>query len=414
MALTTLCPQCKAVCTIPDTALGQQVACSRCETIFAADLFVPPKKLRTKQPAKRGVGALAIFLILLGASGTVAIVAASIVFFFYQYQLALHPPADLMQPRAGRGGGGGMGFGPLALGQQLPEIEDKNPAAQKHVPLSLVLFEAPPAFALPKAADRAVDLNRRLSVSEFALSLHTWLQAEEQSPDGAIAHLKSRTLVELTESVQAVDASEQASIRLRYRGYLADASRDGVSRIMPLAASADLSWATAFFLFNERGDPTAQRMDVSRVPVGADAAVKKVHEAQRLLYEFLALPLPNATAAKPGMAWNYQRTIPFQFSDEEVATRLLEATASLRGVQRTGSSDYAVIEIRGKLRDTDEAASKEARGWAFVDSATGIVMEAQVEIPFAFKLSAPLPRQVTGILRLCAQRRLPTVVEENN
>ncbi len=395
MALTTLCPQCKAVCTIPDSALGQQVACSRCERVFTGDLFVPPKKLRTKQPAQKGVGALAIFLILLGASGTVAIVAASIVFFFYQYQVALHQPPEFMQ--AGRGGG--MRFAPLApVGQAIPEIDERNLAVQKHVAPSLVLLEAPPPFAVPKAVDRAVDLVRRPSVGEYTVSLHTWLGAEEQAADGAIANLKSRTQVELTESVQAVDASEQASIRLRYRGYLADASRNGVSRIMPLAAMPDLSWASAFFLLNERGEPIAQRMDVSRVPVGADAAVKKVHAAQRLLYEFLALPLPNARPPSPARHGIISARSRFSFRTRRCATRLLDVSATLLGAERTDAGDFAVVEIRGKLRGANEAASKEAKGWALVDSATGIVMETQVEIPFAFKLSAPMPGQVTGLL----------------
>jgi hypothetical protein len=357
---------------------------------------------------------LAIFLMLLGASGTVAVVAASIVFLFYQYQLALHPIIDPLQQPARRGDNIRGVMGGLIPRPRVAEIEEKNAVAEKHIAAPLVLLEAPPAFAVQKGTDRAVDLNRHPSVAEYAISLHTWLEAKEQSSDGAIANLISRTLVELAESVQAVDPSEQASVRLRYRGFLADASRDGVSRIMPSAASADLSRASTFFLLNERGEPTAHRMDVSRVPVGADGAVKKVHETQRLLYEFFALPLPNAFGAKPGLEWNYQRVIPFEFSDEESTTRLFEATASLRGAQRNGSGEYAVIEIRGKIRDAEQAAAPEARGWALVDSASGIVMQAQIEVPFAFKLPGQMPRQITGTLHFIAQRQVPLIVEENN
>jgi hypothetical protein len=414
MALTTLCPHCKVVCTIPDSAVGLQVACSRCKTVFTADPFVQPKKPHTNRPKPRRVGALAIFLMLLGASGTMAIVVASIVFFFYQFHLAMNPP-EVSPPRLIVGGGGmGFGMGPPNLPLE-PEVEDKNAPGSRHVSSNLALLSTPPPFAIPKMVNQGVDLNRHPRVGEYTITFQTWLQAEEKSADGSIARVKSRTLAELTETVQAVDPSEQASVRLRYRGYVADASRDGVSRTMPLAASADLARASAFFLLNEKGEPTAHRMDMARSAVGADATVKKVHETQRLLFEFFSLPLPNETAAKPGVEWSYQRVIPFQFSDEDSSTQIFEAHATLRGAQRTGADVFAVIEIRGKLKGAENADVREARGWALVDSLTGTVMQAQAEIPFAITLSADqMPRQIKGTLHLSAQRQVPQSPEDNN
>ena len=416
MAMTTLCPQCKSVCTIPDAAVGRQVVCSRCETVFPGDPYVPPKKLRTKPSFHKRMGALVLFLILLGVAGTVSIVVASIVFAFYQFQLAMHPStAFTMTPDAR----GGIGFGAMPMVLD-PDLEDKNALAQKHIPPSMALLQAPPAFVIPAALAQPVDLNRHPRVGEFGVTLQTWLQARESLPDGSSADLKSRTLAELSETVQAVDASEQASVRLRYRGYLADASRDGVSQTMRLAASSDLSWATAFFLLSDKGEPTAHRLDVSRVPAGAEEAVRKVHETERSLFEFFALPLPNETAAKPGAAWTFQRVVPLQFSDEAETTRLLDVTASLRGFHHAGSGNYAVVELRGKLTRAgtgqgEAAAAREARGWALVDSATGIVMQGQAEVPFAIILSPEkTPRHISGTLYLSLQRRTPPVVEENN
>jgi hypothetical protein len=162
----------------------------------------------------------------------------------------------------------------------------------------------------------------RPRVVDYAFTVHTWVQAQEQSPDGSFAQIRSRTIAEIAEMVQAVDVNRQASIRLRFRGYLADASRDGSSRTMPLAPANDLASAAAFVLLNEKGDPTDNRVDVSRVPAGADGPIKKVFETQRMLFEFCFIPMPNLSPAKPGTEWSYQRPITLQFSDEEASPQL--------------------------------------------------------------------------------------------
>jgi hypothetical protein len=416
MAITTLCPQCKAICSIPDAAVGKQVACSRCEAVFAADPFLPPTKLRTKKSIPQRMGALVIFLILLGASGTLAIVAASIVFVFYQFHVAMRP-SEWPAPFEVRGGGGG--FAMVPPGPDL-NAEEKNPPTQKVGLPSLELAPTPPEFVMPVAVQKAVNLNRHPSIAEYAVTLQSWLQGQEQSPAGSNAQLKSRTAAEFIETVQAVDPTQQASIRLRYRGYQADGSRDGVSRTMPLAANSDLASANAFLLLNDKGEPTAHRLDVSRLPAGADGAVKKVHEIQRVLFEFFAIPLPNQTAAKPGATWTYQKVVPFQFSDDEETTRIFEAKATLRGAQQVGAADYALVEMRGKLLnpkkgEAEDPTAKAGKGWALVDASTGIIMQADAEIPFAFALAAEAgSRPITGNLRLSMQRRIPPVADDNN
>ena len=408
MAMTTLCPQCKAVCAIPDSAMGLQVACSRCNTVFTAVPFAAPKKLQKRTVAHR-FGALAIFLILVGVSGTVAIVVASVVFCAYRLERAFYPPE--LRPSIVQGDRGPVGFGMMPVGDVAGNM---NRANEGHV-ANLALLAAPPSFAVPAGADQQIDLSRHPRVGEFDLALQTWLQAEEKLPDGSAAIVRSRTLAELNETVQAVDSNNQASVRLRYRGYAADASRDGASRTMPLAAGADLARASAFFLLNEKGDPTADRLDVGHAPGGTEATVKKVHEAQRLLFEFFSIPLPNEAAAKVGAEWSYRRTVLFQVSDEEAASQTFEAKAVFRGVQRSNSVAYAVVEIKGKLKGPEQAEVKEARGWALIDPAAGTVMQAQIEIPFALTFSADqTPRQLTGTFYFCGQRRISAPVEEND
>jgi hypothetical protein len=367
-----------------------------------------PKKLQKRSVANR-LGAMAIFLILVGVSGTVAIVVASFVFCAYRLEHAFYPPE--LQPSTVAGVVVPGGFGMMPIGAA---ADDQNRANEGHL-ANVALLAAPPSFAVPASTDQQIDLSRRPRVGEFDLALQTWLQAEEKLPDGSVAMVRSRTLAELTETIQAVDSNNQASVRLRYRGYAADASRDGASRTMPLAAGADLARASAFFLLNEKGDPTADRLDVGLPPGGAEATVKKVHEAQRLLFSFFSLPLPNDAAAKAGAEWSFRRAVLFQISDDEASSQTFEAKAVLRGVQRSNTGTYAVVEIHGKLKGPEQAEVKAARGWALIDLAAGTVMQAQIEIPFAVTLSADqTPRQLAGTFYFCGQRHVSAPVEDNN
>jgi hypothetical protein len=360
------------------------------------------------------MGALVVFLILLGAAGTLAIVAASIVFMFYQLQVAMHP-AETPSFEV-RGGGG---FGGMPMGQD-PADEKAQPSEKVVLP-PLDLLPKPPEFVMPVASEKPVNLNRRPTIAEYAVTLQSWLQAQESSPSGSIANLKSRTVAELLESIPAVDPGGRASVRLRFRGYQADSARDGVSRTMPLAAAGDLASASAFLLLDEKGDPADHRLDATHVPAGADGPVKKVYETQRLLFEFFTIPLPNETASKPGTEWTYQRAVPFLFSEDEEAIRVFAATALLRGTQRVGSADFAVIELRGKLvnpknGEVGDPISAPVKGWALIDPGTGSVMQADAEIPFAIAITAEqATRPAKGTLRLSMIRRNPPApAEENN
>jgi hypothetical protein len=168
-------------------------------------------------------------------------------------------------------------------------------------------------------------------------------------------------------------------------------------------------------LLNEKGAPTANRIDVARVAAGTEGAIKKIFDSQRLLFEFCAISMPNLAAAKPGTEWSYQRPLTLQYSDEETSSQVLEATAKFRGVQRSGSDEFALVELKGKFNGSDKGEDKEGRGWALISTATGMVMEAQAELPFAFALpTGQTSRQVNGIFNLSMQRQIPRAIEDND
>ena len=83
MSIITLCPHCKAVCSVPDAAVGKQVAC-RCESVFCRTVLAAEKP-ELGYPCI-GMGAAGHFSFS-GLGGTLALVAASIVFAFYRQSL---------------------------------------------------------------------------------------------------------------------------------------------------------------------------------------------------------------------------------------------------------------------------------------------------------------------------------------
>ena len=409
MTMTTLCPQCKAICSIPDTAMGIEVACSRCQAIFSAKPYERAVRAGSiKAPAIRR-NALLILVIALGVSGTLAMVAASFVFFFHQVYEFKHP-VEVVHRADNRGGGFGIGIGPFGPD---PEVEEKNPGSEKPALTALAFPPAPPKFIVPAATDKPVNLQWLPIVDEFLVTNLSWLEAQEFAPDGSVTPLQSRSLVQIAESIQAVDASEQASIRLRFRGYLADASRAETRRTTPQAGLEDLTVVSAFMLRSEKGEPTAHKLDLGRVAKGNEDAVKKLHERQQALNDFFSLPLPGLTAARPGAEWAYERVVPLQCSEAECSMPTCALTARLRGSQRSGSGELAVVELTGKLKLDRQA--EETRGWALINAATGIVVDAQAELPFVLTPNANQPgRYIKGTLHLSFQRRVPAPVEDNN
>ncbi len=408
MALTTLCPQCKAICTIPATAMGIEVACSRCQAVFTAKPYERSAGA-IKAPVNRK-NSLLLIVVALAVSGTLAMVAASLVFFFHRFDQFKHPEITVRQ--SGDNRGGGIGLGPIAIDPA--ELEDKNPPSEKPTLPAMAFLPAAPKFSVPAAADKPVNLQWAPAVDEFVITNQTWLEANEMAPDGSVVPLRSRTLVQLAESIQAVDAGEQTSIRLRYRGYLADSSRAAANRPMLGASLEDLAAVSAFLLRDHKGEPAAHKVDLSKVAKGNEKAVARVHENQQEWIDFFALPLPDLTAARPGAEWNFQRAVPLQCSEEQGALQTCELTARLLGVQRSKAGEFAVVALRGKFKADAPSESPEVKGWAILNAATGIVVDAQAELPFVIAPKADHPELIKGTMHMTFQRRVPPPAEDNN
>jgi hypothetical protein len=391
--------------------MGRQVSCSRCKAVFTAEPYQGPKKSSQGRGSRTARNTVLIFALVMAVAGTVAVVFAALVFLFNQWDRYFLHPKEAEGP-VNRGPNFNFNLPQLVE----PDPDEKSPGSDKPSFPTLTLQASPPRYSVPAAVDRPVNLQWQPVVGEFVLTLASWLDAQEQTPSGANEQLESRTLAQFSESIQAVIPNEQAGIRLRYQGYRSDADRAGVSRTMAQASIADLSTVSAFLVLNEKGEPTAHKADLSRVAKESEGAVKKVHEHQQSLLDFFAIPLPNLASARLGTTWTYQRMTPLQWSEKEGVHQAQEVVARLQGSCRRGTEECAVVELRTRQKSGLGIGVAEGKGWVLISTATGMVIEAQAEVPFAVTRPAGQEaRSVKGALHLSFQRRLPPPpLEENN
>jgi transcription initiation factor TFIIIB Brf1 subunit/transcription initiation factor TFIIB len=415
--MSTVCPICGSVRTIEESESGQEVTCPGCKAIFAARPLAA-KPPRRKRRSRQSIGPLAIGLILFGVFGSLAVIGASIPFFLKLLQVGGRSDA-----RPSRGGDVPVMRGPMPAmggGNVVVEPEDnKDAQARKNPSPTLILGQAPPALVMPAGADRAVDLAWHPGVGEYELRVQAWFEAKETSVDGTVDEIKCRTLADATEIFQAVDAQARASIHLswmsrpeRDRGVAGDSSRNGGPQVeFPSAqARTELPLAGLYVLADGSGKPPGHRLDLARVAAPCRTELQKVLDSERLLYEFFMLPLPDQAGARPGHSWQFQRTVPYPCT-VEYPTCTVKGTLTLQGVHKDRDTDFAVVHINGKIEASgahDAGPAEELKGWAIIDSTSGLVVQAQIAIPF--DLSSTTDRRLrhsSGMLHLTFSRGAP-------
>jgi hypothetical protein len=419
MALTTVCPQCKAICALQESAVGKLVACSRCRTVFTAEPSAAPVKvlaLARKPAPRRRVGVGVFLLLLFGTAGTLAIVIGSFVFFFYQYEEMKRDKNAENQ----RGKGGDMRLGNHFFGGRdrgVPDPDEQNVVARKDPLPESTVASAPPAFVVPKVIAKPVDLTVHPSVGEYRLTIQTWLKSKRALEGGPEEGLLNRTKAEFAETIQAVDPEERASAHLRYRSYAADASREGGTplHIPGPDLRDDLAQAEIFVLRDQAGVLAGQRLDLSQVSHDASARVQAAFKAQGLALEFLSVPLPNRAPVEPGSKWTYQREVSLPVDEEHTVAVTLASTLEYRGMGKMGNRDVAILSWNGQLQDTRSSANAspgELKGWVSVDPSNGAILQAHAVVTFDFShASLPKVRSATGAFHLLLHRVLARVDE---
>ena len=359
--MTTLCPQCRAVCAIPrGFSHGFASRLFPLQYRFYCRPFCFAEKTAETIRLQQQAGApWPVFLILVGISGYTACRSWSPASVFCALSTRSAPfIRPICKPPPAIAESELCGFGMIPTRRGGPD--DKNGAKIPDTSLIWLCKPLPPSFAIPAAADQQIDLSCHPRIGEFDLALQTWLHAEEKLPDGSVALLSSRTLAELTETVQAVDSNNHASVRVRYRGYVADASRDGASRTMPLAAGApNLARAKRIFSTQREGrsyppttwiratPPTTPRRPSRRFTKRSGCCSSSC----ALAFARQWRPSSQGWRAE----WNYraQGGLPFQPSGRRGFFTDVRGQGHLpRHPTALTPRPYAVVEIKGKLKSS--------------------------------------------------------------
>lgn len=444
MPLTVICPQCKALCSLQESAVDKSVACSRCHTVFTARSPaspIPVLKHFGAPALSRGMRLSISLLVLFGFLGTLTIVGFSAVFFKLQYDRTLSQ--DDQKRFQGRRGHGWGQFGNGVL--TLPDAE-AGETETKTIPPDLDLANATPTFAWPGADQKTIDLAVHPSVGDSWLALRSWLEVSSLTSAGVRQDLAIRTIAQFVETVQAVDpAGERARIRLRYRGYRGflspprSGSRPPAGNPAPVIESlrketlsshsrterADEDVAgtrddalpfQSFLIRDERGLVAGQQMDLKEVPAEERNHVQAVHRYQQLALELVSFPLISMQGVPPDHSWVYRREVLLPVDAKRSVPAILETALTFKGVKRVNGGDVAVLHWTGQILDPRRSADDrpgELKGWAYAEPGTGKVLETHLALTFDLSPTDQDPtdqgnlRHAAGSLTLVLKRIPP-------
>jgi S1-C subfamily serine protease len=268
-------------------------------------------------------------------------------------------------------------------------------------------------YPLPPAVDqKKAQLVFRHQVGGRSLVLDSWLDFKVTGPDGAEHTGSVNSQARLTETTEAVDAQELASIRLQYRAYnvkLRVDSQDVPNRADITQARQNIKKLTASLRMDRQGNLVGGEVDLNRIPLAVRPFVANLHEEIERALEGLTVPLPNREVA-PGESWTSKRVLLIPTMHGSVPARL-DMSYSYVGTRGYSGREEAVLELKGVIRGLEDRGIKgtgHAQGVAVVDLARGQVTEAQMVLVFDVEMN-PRARSLpgSGKLTLRLRRELP-------
>lgn len=449
MPLTVICPQCKALCSLQESAVGKSVACSRCHAVFTARSpasAIPVLKPVVAPALSKGMRLGISLLVLFGFLGTLTVVGFSLAFFKLQYDRTMGQDGQTrFQGKRGQHGWGQFGNGMLTL----PGTEARD-SDTKPIPPDLELASTPPAFAWPGADQKTIDLAVHPSVGDNWLALRSWLTVSSLTAAGVRQDMADRTVAQLVETVQAVDPTgERARIRLRYRGYkgflsparlgprppagnpttVIESLREEASSSRPRTGRAeddaeaprdDALAFQSFLIRDERGLIAGQQMDLKEVPAEERNHVQVVHRYQQLALDLVSIPLVSMQGLTPDQSWAYRREVMLPVDTKRSVPAILETSLTFKGVKRVNGGDVAVLHWTGQILDPRRSADDrpgELKGWAYVEPGTGKVLETHLALRFDLSPTDQDPtdqgnlRHAAGSLTLILTRMPPAAMK---
>jgi len=235
------------------------------------------------------------------------------------------------------------------------------------------------------------------------LTLNSWLDFKMAAPNGAEHAWTVNAETKVTETTEAVDAEELASVHLQYRSYNVEFGVDNQAAQNPEVERAKqaihrakqaVKHLAANLRLDKQGNLVGNEVDLSRVPPELQPVLTNIHEDLGRALVSTAVPLPNKVVA-PGESWQAERTILLPSTGQSVSAHLHLTCTYLGSRQRAGREE-AVVDIKGEFRAPGGSPGRStgrAQGSASIDLANGQVSQADMVLTFDVQLN-----QFSGLL----------------
>jgi S1-C subfamily serine protease len=241
-------------------------------------------------------------------------------------------------------------------------------------------------YPLPPPVQRKpVPLVLRHQVGSRPLVLNSWLDFKTASRDGAEHNWTANAETSLTETTEAVDAQELASIHLQYRTYNVefrgdnqDVRNPGIDR-----ARQTIKNLAANLRIDKQGNLVGNEVDFSRVPDESRPFLAALHEEHERALASMIVPLPNKQVS-PGESWKAERTLLIPSFGRAIAAPL-DMTYTYVGTREHAGHEEAVLDLKGEFRALGSQAGQgtgRAEGVASVDLSSGQVTQADMVLVF--------------------------------
>jgi predicted Zn finger-like uncharacterized protein len=268
-------------------------------------------------------------------------------------------------------------------------------------------------YPVPPPVERhAVALIFRHQVGSRPSVLNSWLDFKGLGRDG-MEHVGAASIqTTLTETTEAVDAQELASLRLHYQAYNLRLREDNQDMPAPAAikqARQNIKSLAANLRFDKHGNRVGSEVDLSRVPAESQPVLASLNEDVERTLEALAVPLPNKEVS-PGESWKADKTLRIPALGWS-GTAHLDMIYTYLGKRERAGREEAVLDVKGKIRTVVHQAGRwsgRAEGLAIVDLSSGQQTEADLAVLFDVEVNQPvhaLPSSGKFTLRL--RRDLP-------
>jgi S1-C subfamily serine protease len=272
-----------------------------------------------------------------------------------------------------------------------------------------------PQWATARVLDLPPPLERRPAKLAFKhqvgsrpLTLVSWLNLQTQDQEGREHAFTSNRETLFTETTEAIDSEDVATVQLQYRDYNHLLWLD--RRSAPLQehlqrVRQNLGNVRAQVRIDRHGNPSDTQFDLSHLSQALRTELSDVSDQVSLLL-IAALPLPNRRVS-PNESWKAERDFGLHIQPNWSEAGRLDLTCTYLGVRPHEGKEVAVVALAGPVRGKEKESKHitgQADGLALIDLAGGEVVRADLHCTLEILFRAGNPSRVSGTLDLRSLR----------